>query len=89
MRECYVNELKVEEQKLNNMLKQAYKVSPNIAKEIKQSQLTWLAYRKSHCSAVYASYDFGTMRLIETPACMVRLTKLRINELYSNFVETY
>ena len=61
----------------------------NIAKEIKQSQLTWLAYRKSHCSAVYASYDFGTMRLIETPACMVRLTKLRINELYSNFVETY
>jgi len=89
MRKCYVDEFKAEEQKLSDTLQQAYKTSPSITKEIKQSQLTWLGYRKSHCNAVYASYDFGSMRFIEEPACLVNLTKLRINELYTDFVETH
>ena len=89
MSECYIAELKVEEQKLDGVLNKAYKESDWIIKEIKQSQKDWLKYRESHCSAMYASYGNGTMRLIAHPSCMVELTKQRYKQIYSNFVEDW
>ena len=87
MRNCYIVELKVEEQKLNDTLNQAYKESSWIAKEIKQSQEAWVQYRNSHCDAIYSYYERGTMRFIAHPACMVEITKVRQKELYIDFIK--
>jgi len=75
MRKCYVDEFKAEEQKLSDTLQQAYKTSPSITKEIKQSQLTWLGYRKSHCNAslILTLYCLGS-----TPS--VSIPKIRLKE---------
>jgi len=86
---CLIVELKAEKQKLNDTLQQAYKTSPNIKKEIKQSQLAWLAYKQSHCGAVHDLNAGGSLWRIVVPACVLRLTKLRINELYADFAETH
>ena len=87
MSDCYIAELKVEEQKLDGVLNKAYKKSDWIIKEIIQSQKDWLKYRESHCRAMYASYGNGTMRLIAHPACMVELTKERKSQIRINFIE--
>ncbi len=86
MSNCYTAELKVEDQKLNVVLNKAYKESSWIAKEIEQSQVAWLQYRDTHCSAIYSYYERGTMRFIARPSCMVELTKKRQKEIYINFI---
>jgi uncharacterized protein YecT (DUF1311 family) len=87
IRDCYIAELKIEEQKLGDMLSKAYKNSDYIIKEIKKSQGDWLRYRKSQCDAVYYSYGSGSMRLFAPTACMVELTKLRQNRIDMDFIK--
>jgi uncharacterized protein YecT (DUF1311 family) len=85
--ECHIEEYKVEGQKLESTLLQAYSKSDWITNEIKLSQEVWMKYRDAHCGAIYTSYGRGTMRLIAHPSCMVELTKQRQKELYTNFVK--
>jgi len=85
--ECHIEEYKVEGQKLERTLLQAYSSSDNVVNKIRLSQEVWMKYRDAHCKAVYTSYGSGTMRLIAHPSCMVELTKQRQKELYTNFVK--
>jgi uncharacterized protein YecT (DUF1311 family) len=86
IRDCYIAEIKIEEQKIDEILGKAYKISDHIIKEIKKSQNDWLRYRKSQCDAVYYSYGRGAMKLIAPEACMVELTKQRRKQIDIDFI---
>jgi len=86
IRDCLVGELWAQDMKLEKVLNEALNSSSWVAKEIQVSQKSWSDYRDTHCSAVYALSGRGTIRLIEAPACMIELTKQRINTLSKYFV---
>ena len=83
MRACLMDELKVEEHKLDKVLNRALKSSDWIAKEINQSQEAWIKYRDAHCNAVYSLG--GSIRLVSHPSCLLDLTKQRTQKLLNSF----
>ena len=46
-----------------------------------QAQAKWVEYRDTHCAAVAAIYQGGSMQPMQRDACLVRLTEQRIAEL--------
>ena len=85
MRAGFMDELKVEGQKLAKALGRAIKSSDWVAKEINQSQDAWVKYRDAHCGAVWHSDNPGSIRLISYPSCLVNLTKQREKNLLQSF----
>ena len=83
MRACFVDELKVEEEKLAKALSTALKSSDWIAKEINQSQDAWIRYRDTHCNAVYSLG--GSIRFVSHPLCLLDLTKQRTIDILESF----
>lgn len=84
MRVCFIDELKVEEYKLDKALNRALKSSDWIAKEINQSQEHWIKYRDAHCNAVYSLG--GSIRLVSHPSCLLDLTKQRTQKILNSFI---
>lgn len=85
MRACFIDELKIEEDRLAKALDAALDSSDWVAREINRSQNAWIVYRDAHCDAVYSSSSGGTIRLIEYPLCLVELTKQRTKNLLMSF----
>jgi len=85
MRACFIDELKMEEDKLAKALDAALKSSDWVAREIEKSQNAWVVYRDAHCDAVYNSSGDGSIRFIEHPMCLVGLTRQRADDLLTSF----
>ena len=83
---CFVNQLSLEEKRLDKIMNQVLRQPSWISKEIQDSHNSWVRYRDTHCAAVYSSYGRGSMRLIAYPSCVLDMTTQRINSIQSDFI---
>ncbi|MCB0336212.1 MAG: DUF1311 domain-containing protein [Bdellovibrionales bacterium] len=86
---CAAKELAAKEKVLEDYLEKAYelkKPEQKVVQSLKESQTTWLRYRKSYCSGVYELWSGGTIRGAMYNGCMIRLTKERTHIIWSDYL---
>ncbi|WP_461534582.1 lysozyme inhibitor LprI family protein [Spongorhabdus nitratireducens] len=87
--QCAAAELGKIEKEMQRYLQQSLEQSKDdevLVKAIKESQQSWLEYRKSYCDAVYTRWRDGTIRTLMALDCEKRLTRQRTHELWSEFL---
>jgi uncharacterized protein YecT (DUF1311 family) len=53
---------------------------------LEKSQVAWLDYRKTYCSAIYEKWSGGTMRGVMHNSCMLDMTKRRTLEIWEDYL---
>ena len=53
---------------------------------LEKSQVAWLEYRNTYCSAIYEKWSSGTMRGLIHNTCMLELTKERTLRIWLDYL---
>src|ERR1700676_507830 len=77
---CWAHEADMAAQRLAATLKSTLDKTP-VRAQTGQAQAKWVDYRDTHCAAVAAISQGGSMQPMQRDACLVRLTEQRIAEL--------
>ena len=71
---------------LNAAIKQSAS-DPLLQKSIKHTQAAWEKFAKAHCDSIYDIWRDGSIRVVMTIDCQIKLIKQRTHQLWATYLD--